>query len=130
MGGQTARKPPTDIWNTPADRPFDLANTQRQFMPDSYFGNESISDPSAILSAYTRNLPAFLNSSRLPTEPPPTLNQAAMDAAAAKARAARNRGMGLPGLPGMGGGLPGMGGQRLPGMPSASGMLFGIPGLF
>ena len=74
MGGG---KPPTNNPSTslagaaaPASQyaPNTLLAAQK-YMPSQYFGNKQISDPTAILNAYTQNMPDFLRA--MQTQPMP-----------------------------------------------------------
>ena len=41
-----------------------LQQPYQQHMPSEYFGNQQIHDPTAILDAYMKNMPDFLNASK------------------------------------------------------------------
>lgn len=55
-----------------------LFDAAQQHMPSSYFGNQQIHDPSAILSAYMQYLPDFLASTRSQNSVQPPVPQSAM----------------------------------------------------
>lgn len=68
FGGSGSRPNPALTQQTP-----NLFQAAQQHMPASYFGNQPINDPTAILNAYMQNLPAFLASTRSQNSvvPPP-----------------------------------------------------------